>query len=381
MDVADDRQPQSRRTIVGPMARPSGRRRARGLGSRRSAMVLVAEGAVFLLRPGDRPIEPAPVSESRLFTAAQIERGRIVQRRPAVALRRRPRRRGVVLVALALAGRRVRAPRATRGTPGPRRGRDRRRPLGGPRRRRPAGRDGSTRARGRLRDLDPGVGIVARATPASRPRSALSWPPRARRCCWRCCAASRGGGGSPGRSPWRRSPSSSSGWRRWCSPRSTTGSRRSRPPARPAPRSEPGERARGRRGQVYRVDASRRVRSLNAYVDGIGSTRRVVLYDNLLRRANRPELRSVVAHELGHVKHDDVLAGPRLPDHRHPARAAVRGAARRRARAAVRSRPAQPGGAPGLFAGLAVAALVARASPATSSRARSRRAPTPSPFN
>src|SRR5204863_3960371 len=62
-------------------------------------------------------------------------------------------------------------------------------------------------------------------------------------------------------------------------------------------------------GQVYRVNASRRVRSLNAYVDGLGSTRRVVLYDNLLRRANRPELRSVVAHELGHVKHDDVPRG------------------------------------------------------------------------
>jgi len=60
---------------------------------------------------------------------------------------------------------------------------------------------------------------------------------------------------------------------------------------------------------VYRVNASRRVRSLNAYVDGIGSTRRVVLYDNLLRRTNRPELRSIVAHELGHVKHNDVPRG------------------------------------------------------------------------
>ncbi|HLM31192.1 MAG TPA: M48 family metalloprotease [Solirubrobacterales bacterium] len=60
---------------------------------------------------------------------------------------------------------------------------------------------------------------------------------------------------------------------------------------------------------VYKVDASRRVRTLNAYVDGIGSTRRVVLYDNLLRRAERPELRSVVAHELGHVAHDDVPRG------------------------------------------------------------------------
>jgi STE24 endopeptidase len=62
-------------------------------------------------------------------------------------------------------------------------------------------------------------------------------------------------------------------------------------------------------GQVYRVDASRRVRSLNAYVDGFGSTRRVVLYDTLLKRTNQPELRSVVAHELGHVKHDDILRG------------------------------------------------------------------------
>jgi Zn-dependent protease with chaperone function len=62
-------------------------------------------------------------------------------------------------------------------------------------------------------------------------------------------------------------------------------------------------------GQVYRVDASRRVRSLNAYVDGLGPTKRVVLYDTLLARTNRPELQSIVAHELGHVKHDDILRG------------------------------------------------------------------------
>jgi STE24 endopeptidase len=62
-------------------------------------------------------------------------------------------------------------------------------------------------------------------------------------------------------------------------------------------------------GQVYRVDASRRTTSLNAFVDGIGSTKRVVLYDNLLEQAHEPELRSVVAHELGHVAHHDVPRG------------------------------------------------------------------------
>jgi len=62
-------------------------------------------------------------------------------------------------------------------------------------------------------------------------------------------------------------------------------------------------------GQVYRIDASRRSTALNAYVDGIGSTKRVVLYDNLLKRAARSELRSIVAHELGHVAHDDVPRG------------------------------------------------------------------------
>ena len=62
-------------------------------------------------------------------------------------------------------------------------------------------------------------------------------------------------------------------------------------------------------GEVYRIDASRRGTALNAYVDGIGATKRVVIYDNLLQRAARPELRSVVAHELGHVDHDDIRRG------------------------------------------------------------------------
>jgi STE24 endopeptidase len=62
-------------------------------------------------------------------------------------------------------------------------------------------------------------------------------------------------------------------------------------------------------GEVLSVDASRRVTSLNAYVDGLGPTKRVVLYDNLLRGAERAELNSVVAHELGHVANRDLPRG------------------------------------------------------------------------
>jgi STE24 endopeptidase len=60
---------------------------------------------------------------------------------------------------------------------------------------------------------------------------------------------------------------------------------------------------------VLVADASRRTRSVNAYVSGLGATRRIVVYDTLLERADPAEVRSVVAHELGHAKDRDVLAG------------------------------------------------------------------------
>ena len=62
-------------------------------------------------------------------------------------------------------------------------------------------------------------------------------------------------------------------------------------------------------GEVYRVDASRRTTGANAYVAGLGHTKRVVLYDNLIEDFEPAEVRSVVAHELAHVKHDDVPRG------------------------------------------------------------------------
>ena len=62
-------------------------------------------------------------------------------------------------------------------------------------------------------------------------------------------------------------------------------------------------------GQVYEIDASRRTSASNAYVAGLGHTKRVVLYDNLLRDFTPAEVRLVVAHELGHVRHRDVPHG------------------------------------------------------------------------
>ena len=60
---------------------------------------------------------------------------------------------------------------------------------------------------------------------------------------------------------------------------------------------------------VLVADASRRTTTLNAYVSGFGSTRRVVVYDTLLDSQPEGEVLSVVAHELAHARHDDVVVG------------------------------------------------------------------------
>jgi Zn-dependent protease with chaperone function len=54
--------------------------------------------------------------------------------------------------------------------------------------------------------------------------------------------------------------------------------------------------------KVLVADASRRTTTANAYVAGIGPTRRVVLYDTILNgRFSEGEILSVSAHELAHV--------------------------------------------------------------------------------
>ena len=60
---------------------------------------------------------------------------------------------------------------------------------------------------------------------------------------------------------------------------------------------------------VLVADASRRTTALNAYVSGFGSTKRIVLYDTLLRSTPDKQIELIVAHELGHATRDDVLVG------------------------------------------------------------------------
>lgn len=63
---------------------------------------------------------------------------------------------------------------------------------------------------------------------------------------------------------------------------------------------------------VLVADASKRTTTLNAYVSGFGSTRRIVLYDTLVDDVPEDEAVAVVAHELAHARHDDVLGGTLL---------------------------------------------------------------------
>ena len=58
---------------------------------------------------------------------------------------------------------------------------------------------------------------------------------------------------------------------------------------------------------VFSIDASKRDNRLNAYFGGLGSTKRVVLYDTLIEKLSHNELLAVLGHELGHFKIGDIL--------------------------------------------------------------------------
>jgi len=57
---------------------------------------------------------------------------------------------------------------------------------------------------------------------------------------------------------------------------------------------------------VFKFDMSRRTKSANAALTGIGNTRRIVLGDTLINEFSTDEIETVLAHELGHHVHRDI---------------------------------------------------------------------------
>jgi STE24 endopeptidase len=53
-------------------------------------------------------------------------------------------------------------------------------------------------------------------------------------------------------------------------------------------------------GKVYEVNKSVDTKTLNAYVNGLGSTKRIVLWDNTIKQLSEQELLFVLGHEMGH---------------------------------------------------------------------------------
>lgn len=58
---------------------------------------------------------------------------------------------------------------------------------------------------------------------------------------------------------------------------------------------------------VYVMDASKRSKHSNAYFTGFGKTKRIVLYDTLVKQLTEEEIEAVLGHELGHYKKHHIV--------------------------------------------------------------------------
>lgn len=56
----------------------------------------------------------------------------------------------------------------------------------------------------------------------------------------------------------------------------------------------------------FKEDMSRQTKKENAFLAGLGKTRRVVLGDNLLDNMTIPEVESIIAHEVGHYRYKHI---------------------------------------------------------------------------
>ncbi|MBI3753658.1 MAG: M48 family metallopeptidase [Deltaproteobacteria bacterium] len=59
--------------------------------------------------------------------------------------------------------------------------------------------------------------------------------------------------------------------------------------------------------RILKMNASKRSRHTNAYFTGLGRTKRIVLYDTLLKAMSHEETLAVLAHEIGHWKRRHLL--------------------------------------------------------------------------
>lgn len=61
--------------------------------------------------------------------------------------------------------------------------------------------------------------------------------------------------------------------------------------------------------KVFVIDGSKRSSKANAFFSGLGSQKKVVLYDTLINNHSIPELVAVLAHEVGHYKKKHIVQG------------------------------------------------------------------------
>jgi STE24 endopeptidase len=60
---------------------------------------------------------------------------------------------------------------------------------------------------------------------------------------------------------------------------------------------------------IYVIDGSKRSTKANAYFTGLGSKKRIVLYDTLIKQLSVNEIVAVLAHEIGHYKKKHSIQG------------------------------------------------------------------------
>jgi Zn-dependent protease with chaperone function len=63
------------------------------------------------------------------------------------------------------------------------------------------------------------------------------------------------------------------------------------------------------RKRMFEMDASRKITTLNAYVTGIGASKRVVVWDNTARELTIPQTLYVFGHEMGHYVLNHIWKG------------------------------------------------------------------------